>query len=728
MVKSMFANNMLGRTLGRMRLHTGKLEFRHLRIALQVVFIALQIGFIALYSASAEEQPHIDGRIRLDVVVTDAAGKPVRDLQAHDFRIFEDGAERPIATFAGPDPNARAQDAPTQMIIVIDSLNNGFTEMGYMRQGLVRFLQENNGRLGQLTTLAQLTPSGMKILSQPSRDGNALAGIVNRLGATVKPRGLDVLELSLNALVALVSKETGQPGRKQLVWLGPGWATPLPPQGAYTKADLRDQRTYFAVAVQVARLLRAARIVLYGGYTGGEYYRRDYLKPVKRLSDVDARLLALNVLAIKSGGKGELPETNRDSVVTDMLDNFAAEAHSFYTLSFDPPKHPADEYHEIRVAVNGAGLTARTITGYYSEPENSTPAPAVRSLAAGQTPPTEEHAIRKSVTVAELMAALDALKGTSDADAAGQIEHLQLTERLSSARLLSLSNQMPGEKSKAALRALADSSVFLVPPASEIPTVSAPDLDAQRKIVSLAVNYLGEVVPKLPNFFARRTTVRFEALQAAARNQPALQDSAPLRRSSEAAVTVLYRDGKEVVAQDGNKDNPRQTGLVTRGIFGPVLSTVVVDASHGEMKWSHWETGPDGPIAVFAYRVPEDQSHYEVASAALANTNGSTTGFKTAYHGEIGIDPASGTILRLALQADLAPGSPLDRADIMVEYGTVEIGAKNYICPLRSVSFSSDRAPAQSGGPAGARYATRLNDVVFDNYHVFRSDMRIVPD
>ncbi|UWZ82067.1 VWA domain-containing protein [Occallatibacter riparius] len=711
-----------------MRLHKSKLGSLRLKIALHVVFIALQIGSIALRSGGAQAQPNLNGRITLDVVVTDAAGKPVSSLQSRDFRIFEDGAERQIATFAGPDLHARAQNAPTQMIIVIDSLNNGFTEMGFMRQGLVRFLRENDGRLGQPTTIAQLTPSGMKILSQPSRDGNALANIVNGLGATVKPRGLDVLELSLNALVALATRETGVPGRKQLVWLGPGWATPLPPQGAFTKADVRDQRTYYAVAVQIAKLLRAARIVLYGGYSGGEYYRRDYLKPVKKLSDVDARALALNVLAIKSGGRGELPQTNRDSVVADMLDNFAAEANTFYSLSFDPPKHAANEYHEIRVAVNGAGLTARTIIGYYSEPENPSPEPAVRATAPEQSPSADEHTVRKFVTVAELIASLDALKGQSDAVAAREIEHLQLTERLSSAKFASLSSLMPGEKSKAALTALVDSSVFLMPPANEIPALAAPDLVAQRRIVSLAVNYLGQVVPKLPNFFARRTTVRFEGLQTVAKNGAAPQDHPPLRRANEETVTVLYRDGKEVVGNGRDKADARQTELVTRGIFGPVLSTVVVDASHGDMKWSHWETGPNGAMAVFAYNVSEAQSHYQVSSAALLNTSGSTAGFITAYHGEIGIDPASGTILRLALQADLAPGPPLDRADIMVEYGAVEIGSKDYICPLRSVSFSSEGSPAKNGGPAGTRYATRLNDVVFDNYHVFRSDMRIVPE
>jgi hypothetical protein len=53
-------------------------------------------------------------------------------------------------------------------------------------------------------------------------------------------------------------------------------------------------------------------------------------------------------------------------------------------------------------------------------------------------------------------------------------------------------------------------SAFLEPPAAEIPRDAAPDLTAQRVIVSLAVDYLNKTITKLPNFYATRTTVRYE--------------------------------------------------------------------------------------------------------------------------------------------------------------------------------------------------------------------------
>ena len=668
-----------------------------------------------------------EGRFHLDVVVTDSAGKPVPGLSEKDFKLFDDGRERTIASFASIDGVTAQTDPAPQMIIVIDAVNNGFIEMGFIRQGLEKFLRENEGRLAQPTTLVRLVPSGIQYLSQPTRDGNALAAIVEGVGPSVRPRGLDAMLISINALTAIAKKELNQPGRKLLVWLGPGWPTPGPPQGTFSAVDERNQRAYAGAAMQLAKLLHDARMVLYGGYSGADFYMRDALKPMKKISDVDGRVLRLNVLAIKSGGRGELPETNRDSVVTEVLDHFAAEVNSFYEISFKPPKtKTADEFHELRVEMKRPGLTARTMTGYYDEPEflrveQATQAPAPST----EPPPAEEQVVPGLATVAQLTHLIDAARNRRDGDAAKEIEHLRLTERLNSIRLPVLSNELPGTKSKNALRAVADASVFLELPKGEIPDRPVPDVAEQRRIVSLAVNYLAKTVPKLPNFLARRTTVSFEAVGMV--KSGGTSNDGPLHQSGEAVGNILYRNGKEEVKQSGASD--KQLGLITKGVFGPVLSTVIVDASHGEMKWSHWEEGPTGPMAVFAYRVSMPQSHYEVSYPAIVNTGLDMSNFKTAYHGEIGIDASTGNIMRLALEADLEPGMPMQRADIMVEYGAVEIGGKTYTCPVRSVSISRGKSVTGSGpGLESLREVTRLNDVVFSDYHVFRTEMRIVPD
>ncbi|HXS76619.1 MAG TPA: VWA domain-containing protein [Terracidiphilus sp.] len=698
--------------------------------ALIVAYAAMSAGAAAQSESAGALTHEIDQAqpVHLDVVVADATGTPISRLLPGDFTIFDDGKPRQISAFAGFDGVNAKPDIPTQMIIVIDSVNNGFVEMGYARHGLESFLRENGGRLGQPTSIAQLVSSGMRMLWEPTLDGNALADEVGALSGTVKPRGLDALHVSLNGLFTIAKKEALKPGRKLLVWLGPGWPTPVPPQSALTEVDLRNQRTYYTVAIQLARLLHDGRVTLYGGYTAGDFYMRDFLKPLRKISDVDARILRLNVLAIKSGGKGELPETNRDRALTEALDHVAAEAKSFYEISFNAPKAQlADGFHELRVTVNRPNLTARTISAYYDQPERALPETREEAPVVQREPAKEVQTAAMPVTVEQLTKLVQAARSKRDGEAANEIEPLQLTQRLSSPKLAVLSAQLPGTKSRAALIGVADLSVFLDPPKEEIPERAAPNAEELRKIASLAVEYLKNVLPRLPNFYAKRLTHSFEGVM---QKHDANTSSrvAVMRPGGEFKATVLYRDGNEIAHAEGAEEQR----LITRGTFGPILSTVILDAAHSSTDWARWEEGPNGLMAVLRFRVPQEKSHYQVSfPAALAGGGEISAMAPTAYHGEIAIDPNLGTILRLVLRADPELGSPLKRADIMVEYGAVNIGRKLYTCPVRGVSVSAGDSPRPargSGVTAEVREVTQLDDVVFTDYHVFRSEMRIVPE
>jgi hypothetical protein len=81
----------------------------------------------------------------------------------------------------------------------------------------------------------------------------------------------------------------------------------------------------------------------------------------------------------------------------------------------------------------------------------------------------------KRVTVEQLQQVLSAIHSKPDADIARQLSDLQLTERLSTARLLQLEEDFPGPEAQQALTALADLSAFLSLPPAEIPATAAPD-------------------------------------------------------------------------------------------------------------------------------------------------------------------------------------------------------------------------------------------------------------
>ena len=358
------------------------------------------------------------------------------------------------------------------------------------------------------------------------------------------------------------------------------------------------------------------------------------------------------------------------------------------------------------------------------------------------------------VSVERLEHLLSGAKSKTDGDVARQISTLELTERLGAARYLQLKDLLPGEKSRQALLALADSSSFLEPPASDIPATAAPNLAEQRRMLALTVGYLGKTLPLLPDLFATRDTQRFESRAAPAD----IADESPLRPMDHSAVTVFYREGQEFVDTSalahGKKQSPDK-GLTTWGEFGPILGIVVMDAARSQLAWSHWELGPSGALAVFRYSVPKEKSHYDVRFCCVIQQYGfelSVLSQRAGYHGEIALDPDNGTIMRISLIADLDPGNPIEHASILVEYGPEDIGGKTFICPVRGIalaqgpdlkSLSDAMAQRHQTGiehlqPSiekaslqalvHAPEQTLLNDVNFREYHLFLVQSRILTE
>ena len=68
----------------------------------------------------------------------------------------------------------------------------------------------------------------------------------------------------------------------------------------------------------------------------------------------------------------------------------------------------------------------------------------------------------------------------------------------------------------------------------------------------------------------------------------------------------------------------------------------------------------------------------------------------------------------------------------MITYGPVEIGGKSFICPLRSISTMRTRSVTKKvewdeGFNTWGPYLTVLNDIRYEDYHMFRGESRMVP-
>ena len=354
----------------------------------------------------------------------------------------------------------------------------------------------------------------------------------------------------------------------------------------------------------------------------------------------------------------------------------------------------------------------------------------------------------KTVTVGQFEDLLDKLHGKSDNRVAEEFSDLELTERVSPARLAKWEADFPGTKAHEALIKLVDLAAFLNPPAADVLPIPAPDSDTQERMLALAAAYVKTTITRLPNFFATRQTTHFEDTpsQQAVTGQPGAGGSIlramrtlsiainsteykSLHSTGSSTTTVTYRDGYEVhdgnTVKDGNRDKSSMR-LTTVGEFGPILSVVLGDAMRSEVDWQRWEKGAGDPVAVFRYAVPAEQSNYTVGVPVGDKIERVYPG----YHGEIAIDPATGAILRLSLVAEMPPPYEAMQTAMLVEYAPVVIGDQSYICPARGVAFSRTPVthPAASQPGSAANMQTHLNHVTFTQYHVFRADARIVPD
>ncbi len=345
----------------------------------------------------------------------------------------------------------------------------------------------------------------------------------------------------------------------------------------------------------------------------------------------------------------------------------------------------------------------------------------------------------KRVTVKQLDQGLAEAGNKPDRELARWLYGLELSERLSVQSLQHWKDVMPGDQSQKALTVLADASAFLNLPSEEIPKTAPLDRNAQEQLLLSVANYVEKTLSKLPNFFATEAVTTFE-------DTPASQDGSyftayePLHYADFMSATVHYRGGKEVMetrrgeAIESDQTISPASGLLSSGEFGPVLKTVLSDAKNGKLTWSHWEKGATVDTAVFRYSVPQNKSHYKVK--ILVPGHNYPFQARPGYHGEMAVDPTSGTILRLTLRADLTDDDPMTKADLVVEYGPVAIGEQIYICPTNSVALVT--AYLQNthvgatvnderhfyGGHKGP-LQTLLNDVTFGHYHVLRSEARI---
>jgi VWFA-related protein len=316
-----------------------------------------------------------DLSLALNVVVTDTSGKPFPGLEEQDFTLLDNKRPQKITSFEAVRGSNANQSPPAEVILLMDDINTGITNLAFERQQAEKFLGRDNGVLSHPVSLAFLSDAGLK-LTNPSQDGKALTAQLN-----ANPPGLRVIsrnqgvygagerwQLSLNSLGQLIQAEGAKPGRKLVVWISPGWPILTGPN---IQLSPKGRQEIFRNIVLLADNLRRADMTISSidpiGAAGSpvrSVFYKEFGNGVKKADDAVYGNLALPVVAYQTGGR--VLNSN------DLANEIAAavsDVDIYYVLKFQASRaDAANQYHSIEVKIDKPGLAARTRTGYYAQP------------------------------------------------------------------------------------------------------------------------------------------------------------------------------------------------------------------------------------------------------------------------------------------------------------------------------------------------------------------------
>lgn len=257
--------------------------------------------------------------VELPVTVLDREGKPVKNLSAEDFQVFEDGVEQEVTHFS------LLEDLPVRLGIVIDSSGSMETTLPVVQRVVMGFLRQ------------LLRPKDRAFIETFSDKPDLLAPFTadfetleNALLALYPDRATALYDAAIMGLFQF----SGVRGRKAMVIVTDGDDT----ASKFTYGEVKDFAMRAGVAIYTIGIdLSAARVVT--------------RFQLKKLAEV-------------TGGRAFFVSDNNE--LDRIYEEIDAEIRTQYALAFTSTStSPPDELRRIKVRVNRAGVEVRTIAGYF---------------------------------------------------------------------------------------------------------------------------------------------------------------------------------------------------------------------------------------------------------------------------------------------------------------------------------------------------------------------------
>jgi VWFA-related protein len=284
-------------------------------------------------SSEREAQQKTNNRIFLNVLVTDAAGRPVPGLTREDFTLLDDRQPHKIDMFREFDGRTR----PAHIFIVLDAINSDESTIAHFRSDLAHYLSRSQNPLPYPVSLVLIT-NGEQTAKPPSADRAVLKQYLAQIPKNAHSSDCDQasftpdcfyerLEQSTTALSKLLKEQATMQGRIVLLWTGPGW-----PLAKHLSGNYRD------LLVGLITDLGVAQTTLYAASPGA--FNQPIDGPRQPPGEVDAvavfqepsqpdkaaqQNLTLPMLARESGGR-----TFEKTDLGKVLDTCFADTSRYY--------------------------------------------------------------------------------------------------------------------------------------------------------------------------------------------------------------------------------------------------------------------------------------------------------------------------------------------------------------------------------------------------------------
>ena len=284
------------------------------------------IALLAVLSVNALAQNDddiltVDSSIVLvNATITDKNGVSVAGLTEKQFKIFEDGVEQKIETFA-------AEETPFAAVILMDTSGSMESRVSLARSAAIKFLEglriDDNAAIYNFHSKVELVQDFSN-----SRD------IVERI-FDLKADGMTVLNDAVFKAAELLAVRKEK--RRAIIVLSDG-------------ADTQSKKSQ-------DKALKAATAA------GATIYTIDMTSPEATLKEKAQNQSALKSFAEKTGGT--FVAAPGGNGMRDAFKNIVEELGSQYTLAYSPRDAKKDgKFHSIEVTVSKPNLTIRTRKGY----------------------------------------------------------------------------------------------------------------------------------------------------------------------------------------------------------------------------------------------------------------------------------------------------------------------------------------------------------------------------